>query len=614
MKIGSVRALSITVSLCVVGACGVRPTGVTTGSTSGSDELDLKTDVALFSDDTDAATAALPTVPGELLVQPFPGADPGLLAVVYSSAGAEVIDELPEIDLVVLQVGVDSLDVAAKSIVESGLIETIQRNRIYEAQAVPDDPMFSRQGFLEQVNAPAAWDESVGDESVVIAIVDSGVELDHPDLEDKLIDSWDVHEGEPGNGDATGHGTSVAGVAGAMSDNGAGVAGVAWESPILSVRATGSRGTATSRDIAAGILWAQGSGAKVINVSFAPLWSNSVVRAAAEHAFNRGSLVVISAGNDGGFTTNRGYDEALFVGAVTGSGGLASFSDRGPFVDVVAPGTAIRTTTSDGSYGLVNGTSFAAPIVSGVAALCWSVNPDLRPSSITDILSASAVDLGDEGFDDKFGHGLVDAAAAVELALETTELPDDAPPSVRVRRPSDGSTISGRAIVEARASDDDGIADVVLLIDEVAIATDTRTPYRFVIDTAVFGTGWHELAFVATDHSGHSATSRVIDVQFSVVDGTATGISIDIRSPAPGARVGASVTIQATVASDQGLATVEWLVDGQSQLVTPVSGRSSGISYTWRTAGYVRGAHLITIIVTSLRGEQGFGTIELVRR
>jgi subtilisin family serine protease len=568
----------------------------------------------LFTEDADPTVAALPFAEDELLVQPYPGADGQALAALYADVGATVAEELADIGMTVLQVSPDGFYMVAQRLAESGLIETVQKNYVYEANEVPNDPMFDRQVHLAQIHAEDAWDMTVGSEEVIIAIVDTGVYQGHTDLAYKVIGGWNAYNGNSDYSDVQGHGTLVAGVAAAHTDNGTGVAGVAWDCPLLAIRVSNDLGQSSARHIAAGILWALANGADVINVSFAPLWSNRVVRAAAQEAYNRGALVVISAGNSGTTTLSRGYSEALFVGAITASGGIASFSDRGPFVDLVAPGTGIRSTEYDGGYGLANGTSFSAPSVSGVAALAWSVNPDLRPVSIRTAILATAVDLGAEGKDSLHGFGAIDAVAAVEAAALTVFEADDTSPTVQVIRPSGGADIYGRYAALATASDQWGVADVVLSVDGVPYATDTRSPYRFVIDTSRFPPGPHELSFVATDLAGNASEAETLTVTFRTSSGSTSESSatITFSTPSDGATVSGNVSIRATVTDSDGLVTVEWLVDGTSVLVSTASGTSCGVSYTWRTGSEESGAHTITLMATDTMGNRTTNDLDLI--
>jgi subtilisin family serine protease len=569
-----------------------------------------------FPEDADPVIAALSFAPDELLVQPLPGADPQALKTLYAGAGVTLIDEMADIDLTVLRIPAGKLGETAAKLAVSGLLETIQKNYQYSTQTVPNDPIYTRETHLPQIHAEQAWDLSVGSPDIVIGIVDTGVDPDHPDLVDKIIDGWNVYDGNARFDDVFGHGTQVAGVAAATSNNAVGLTGVAWESPILAVCVGNENGLSSSQNIAAGILWAAGHGAKVINVSFAPLWSDKVVKAAVQQAFHRGSLVMIAAGNAGGMNSAVGFDEAVFVGAVTADNTIASFSDRGPFVDVVAPGTGIRSTTFDGDYGMANGTSFAAPIVSGVAALAWAVNPELRPITIKEAIVGSVVDLGATGKDTKFGHGAVDAAAAVAAAKAAFEPADTTPPSVRVSKPVTGQSLSGKATAAVTVMDRYGVADVVLAVDGAPFATDTRSPYSFVIDTTAYSAGSHELSFVATDSSGNASPPQTVQVSFSGVSTASTGRNGTIRftTPADGSSVTGNVTIKAAVSDADGLAVIEWFVDGESVFVAPLSGDSSGVSYVWRSASSAAGSHTITVAATDTAGNQTRGSLYLTRR
>lgn len=570
----------------------------------------------LFSEDADPENAGLPFVPDELLVQVLPGANGTDLAALFVQVGVEVIGTIPEIDTMVLRVPGGDLVSVGTTLAESGLIETVQKNYLLQASQTPNDPLFRDQAHFTQVDVPGAWDITVGTDEIIVAIVDTGVDTGHPDLRGRIIDGWNVFDENRNFSDVMGHGTSVAGIAAATSDNGVGVTGVTWDNPIIVVRATDSQGRASSRHIAAGILWAAGRGARVINTSFAPLWNNRVVQSAVTQVFNKGCVVVISAGNGGATTRATGYDEALFVGAIDRNNILAFFSNRGPFVDLVAPGIALKSTARGGDYELVTGTSFAAPLVTGVAALALSANPNLRPVTIMSAILDTAHDLGLPGTDATFAHGRLNAAAAVERAVNTTFEEDDTPPTVSVRRPTDGATLSGRYTVHVRATDRFGVADVVMLLDGVPQATDTRRGYRFVLDTNQFAAGQHDLSFIATDLAGNASTTQTVRVTFrSSRNGTSeTATRVTFRSPSDRASVTGNVTIRATLGDADGLATVEWLVDGRSVFVSPVSGTSAGVSYLWRTSEAASGTHTITITVTDADGTITSDTLTLIKR
>lgn len=563
----------------------------------------------VFADDADAGLADQPIVPGEILIQAFPGTAEQALAEAVQAAGATIVDQVQELDLTVLTVSDGTAETVAASLAQSGWIEEIHRVYVFTAERTADDSLAANQTHLDRVNLPAAWDISVGEDSVIIGVVDSGIDRSHPDLRDKILTGWNVYDQDSAFDDDAGHGTQAAGVAAATSDNALGVVGVAWASPIVAVRAADDTGRSSSRHLAAGILRAAQEGARVINVSFAPLWSNSVVRAAAEHVAARGSLVVISAGNGGQHRDAEGFEAAIFVGALVDDTRIAPFSDRGPFVDVVAPGTAIQTTSLGGSYGPATGTSFAAPIVTGVAALMWSVNPGLRPSTIAELLRRTSVDLGNVGPDDTFGFGRVDAAAAVAAAVSAAESEDQLPPQVRLNGPRNGSRQSRPFAVRVSATDDTGVADVVLLIDGVPFATDTRTPFLFAVDPAAVGAGEHEITVVATDAAGHASVPASVQVVVAG-SGSATPVgSVAFRSPRDGSVLNGDVTLSADVTAPSGLATVEWIIDEETVLTQPISGTTSLVTYRWRSSGRTEGEHVIVVRVIDNDGATFSGTL-----
>jgi len=566
-----------------------------------------------FPDDADPVLAQRPFVETELLVQPYPGADAEALALAYAQASATVVARLDEVDLEVLSVTAGELGAVAAALDATGLIEGLHKNYVFTAEGLPDDPLYARQWHLDRIGAREAWETTTGSRAVKVAVVDSGIDTTHPDLTGRVAGGWNVYNDNADYEDVYGHGTMVAGIIAAATRNATGVAGVTWDCPLLVVRASDELGQATARHLAAGILWSAGQGAKVINVSFAPLQSNRLVRTAAQAASRQGALVVISAGNFGQAGTAAGYPEALFVGALDNADALASFSDSGPFIGLVAPGTGIYSTDWGATYRAASGTSFAAPIVAGVAALGWSINPDLRPSTVAALLTDHAVDLGTPGVDNTFGAGRVDAAAVVAAAVYAEDEADTTPPTVRIASPTAGARISGRVQVSITAADDSGVADVVLLVDGLPYATDTRAPYRLVLEPTRFAAGAHVLTARATDWAGHATVSTGVTVTFARGSGasTASTTGIVFDSPAAGATVRGNVTIQATLRDADGLATVEWLIDGTSKSVGAVSGTSAGVSYLWRSAGSARGEHVVTLVVMDATGAQTTGRLTL---
>lgn len=281
---------------------------------------------------------------------------------------------------------------------------------------------------LTSIRAAEAWDVSTGS-NVTVAVIDTGVDLDHPDLKGNISTSASKNFVEPGQSptDDFGHGTHVAGIIAAVADNGQGAAGVAFGAKIAAVRVLGVDGTGTTWSTVAAIDWAVAKGCKVLNMSLGSPDSSPLEAEAIAKATAAGSLVVAAAGNeaaDGNYLEYPAcYPGVLSVAAIDANEKRASFSNFNSFVGVAAPGvdifSTIPTKMSPASpYGFLSGTSMAAPMAAGVAALIYAQSPRLTPAQVIDRMKKSARDLtppGDtvQGYDVYFGAGLVDAGKAM---------------------------------------------------------------------------------------------------------------------------------------------------------------------------------------------------------
>ena len=606
-----------TFCLVMVAACGVDPamTGPqnpsnTDPSGDGSSGGDWATFV-FEGEAQDESLANLGYADGELVVQTLPGADAADLAETFSAVHATVIDQIVEIDTTILSVASDNLYPAAAALSEDEQIESLQKNYLLEPTALPNDPLLADQTHLDQIDAAGAWAITTGDERVIIAILDTGVALDHVDLRDNLLDGLNQADGNANASDVHGHGTAVAGAAAATADNGKGVAGVAWGCSILPVRVTRSDGRAASAVIAKAIISATRRGARVINISFGPLQTDKTVLAAAQLARNSGSLVFISSGNDGKRKSTSANAAALFIGAVDSSNKLASFSTNGPFIDFVAPGVRVLTTDIDGDYSPINGTSFSSPIAAGVAALVWSVEPDLRPVTVEEILRSTAVDLGACGRDDKFGYGAVDARAAVAAATSTVVETDAARPTTSVSAPADGATVKGKFRVAVTADDKYGVANVVLSIDGEPFATDTRSPYSFIVNSRLISAGVHTLSVVATDASGNSSKAATRRIVVGSDTNDTTSPELTIISPANGSRVFGTVEVKVIATDNEALSRLELKIDGKSERSDRVSGVRVEKCFFWNTSAVKSGSHTISVTATDRGGQTATESIRV---
>lgn len=346
------------------------------------------------------------------------------------------------------------------------------------------DPRRSQLWWFDQIGVERAWDTTQGG-GVVVAVLDTGADLDHPDLVGQFATVADGRIGrdlvdrdtEPR--DPNGHGTIVAGLAAAAANNGEGVAGVAPLARIMPVRVLDANGRGDASTVDAGIRWAVDNGADVINLSLeveetedGPDPTLTAPNAAIEYAWERGVVVVAATGNSGAGAA--GYPEGspvVLVGATDEQDELATFSDADRLDAVMAPGVAMVSTwcqptsggdcNPDARYGQGDGTSFAAPVASGVVALLLAAGLDHQQA--VRVLRETAIDLGAEGPDERFGAGRIDAAAAVAAGaglLASGEEPASAPPEAP-EDPEDQATASGDpTAAPSPAPSQDGVLDV----------------------------------------------------------------------------------------------------------------------------------------------------------
>jgi len=287
---------------------------------------------------------------------------------------------------------------------------------IVHALRVPNDEYLPTQWSVKKTRAEQAWDLSVGSPQVVVAVLDTGVDPEQPDLRGKLVAGYDYVNNDQDPSDDNGHGTAVAGIVAANSDNHIGVAGYCWACRVMPVKVLGSDGTGFASDLAQGIIWATDHGARVLNLSLGGPLEDPTLTAAAQYAWLHGVLVVAAAGNEGGLTLDypAALPNVLSVGASDGNDRLYAFSNQDALV--AAPGEN-STTARGGGYVSFLGTSSAAPVVSGIAGLAFSLAPQATPAEVERALESTAVPIPG------VATGRVDAYAAVHALA-----PDLAPP------------------------------------------------------------------------------------------------------------------------------------------------------------------------------------------
>jgi subtilisin family serine protease len=456
----------------------------------------------------------------------------------------------------------------------------------------PNDPYYACpappaaqtcQWHYPQINLPAAWDITTGSSSVIIAVLDTGVMLTHPDLDGKITSGanagYDFHNDDSNPTDDHGHGTFVAGIAAAESNNGQWVAGVCWACKIMPVKVLGADGQGSTYNVAAGIDWARTQGADVINLSLGGTATNATLENAVNAAWNAGIVVVAATGNDNGpVYYPAAYANALAVGSNDINGARSSFSNYGASIDVMAPGESVVSTILGGGYGMGSGTSFAAPHVAGLAALIISAGVTDH-EEVVSLIKTTATDMGTAGFDNLTGWGRVNAAAAVAGS-------DTTPPTVSITSPSSGATVSGTIQITATASDASGIEKVRFWAGPTYLGFDTTSPYSMPWNTTIGLNGRAWIKAEAIDNFGNATvTSRLV----TVINPDSTPPTVAISSPSNGATVTGNVTIAATASDTQGVQKVQFWA-GSSYLGFDTT---APYTKTWNTGVVPAGTHII---------------------
>ena len=303
----------------------------------------------------------------------------------------------------------------------SNYIEYVEPNYLVKADYVPNDPHYKSQSeILGLINAEEGWNISKGENSPIIAIIDTGVSQ-HPDLP-MLLNGYSAVSGlAPGN-DMLNHGTGVAGVIGAVGNNGIGIAGINWNAKILPVKVDDASGIISAANVAKGIIWSVDNGANVINLSLCTKANSITLKKAIDYAYYKGCALFAATGNEGASCISypARYINVMAVGSSSDGKSRESISNYGLCIDIVAL-NSFYTTTASGKYTRLSGTSFSTPQASALAAMVWSINPDLTNNGVYSLLQQGAKPLGG-GFNDHTGYGLIDIGKTLELALSSRSM------------------------------------------------------------------------------------------------------------------------------------------------------------------------------------------------
>lgn len=361
-------------------------------------------------------------VEGELLVKFKPGFSVQSTDQKVAEVNGTAVETIPAINTVKVEVPAGQEQSAVAQLQARSDVEYVELNYIAYALDTPNDPSYTSQWGLPKIDVLNAWGISEGSSNITVAVIDTGIDLDHPDLdcivpdgEPKITAGWDYANDDSSADDDHSHGTHVAGIISACTDNGIGIAGVAPNVRLMPVKVLDSSGSGSYSDVANGIIFAVNNGANIINLSLGGYSGNSTLASAVQYANSNGVLVIAASGNAGisSIYYPAAYSEAMAIGATDSNDNRAYYSNYGDGLDVVAPGSSIYSTVL-GSYGYKSGTSMATPYVAGLAALIWSLDPALSNTEVREIIQTTADDKGIAGYDVYYGHGRINAYKALE--------------------------------------------------------------------------------------------------------------------------------------------------------------------------------------------------------
>ncbi len=358
---------------------------------------------------------------GEIAVGVKPGAD---LSELNNRYGALESGTLESINARIIRFG-PGYDAAEAAAAYAGHPDVLyaELNFTAEAQAViPKVPYFDYQWYLRDIFMPGAWRHYRGSADIIVAVLDSGIESAHPELEERLVEGYNFIDGRVDAEDDNGHGTYIAGLIGARADNGLGIAGVNWDVRLMPVKVLDIFGVGAYSEVAAGIIFAAENGARVINLSLGGAEFSFLLQDAVNYAAGLGCVLVASTGNSDRREVfyPAAYENVIAVGAGNESGrrcsqedwGPGAGSNYGPGIDLIAPGNNILSLYTGGGYAYFHGTSASAALVSGAAAVLLSAKNDMSAAELRLLVNSTA---GDEGgaWDEETGYGGLNVEKAI---------------------------------------------------------------------------------------------------------------------------------------------------------------------------------------------------------
>ncbi|WNC69071.1 S8 family serine peptidase [Thalassotalea nanhaiensis] len=553
-----------------------------------------------------SAFAANDFAPGRILVSAKPGLSDAQLAKILEKHKGKSKSKISKINVHIVSVPEKAEKGIVNALSKNPNIDFVEVDELVASSEIhANDTKYSNAWHLSKMNLPSAWEQSKG-EGIVVAVLDSGLYSNHPDLIGNVKSGFNVVSSNYDTSDINGHGTMVAGVISAVSDNNTGVTSIAWNTKVMPVRiSNNSNGSAYTSDVAKGITWAADNGADIINISYGSIFKSSAVVNAAEYSYNKGGLVVTAAGNDGS-DLNCVDNKYFIVVSATGSNDTkTSWSDYGNCVDVAAPGAGLPTTTKSGGYTNFSGTSAASPATAAVLALMKSKYPTLTNFELESLLESTAdKTVSGTNYSKLYGHGRVDAASALSSDVEVPGS-DQIAPSVAITSPAEDSTNSNNMVVQVNAQDNTAVSKVELYVSGTKVATDTTQPYSFSLDTTEMKNGEVSLEAYAYDAANNigSTGNYWVQINNQIIEPEpepedTISPTVVISNPVNGQTISGNQAIQVSGKDNVGVKKIQLFID--SQLKSEVF--SSSMSYSWNTKKAGTGNHSIKARVYDAAG------------